>query len=144
MMRRPRGSNIVYIRIAVSRSVHTRNHTQFIRRCHPRAIKSASQAILSRMQLTLHATHRTPLRASRLVQAFSDCLAGAKLKCSVPAPYEGVRGSIFARPCIIMIHISYRVHPPRSFVAGPQDWNRARRYYRGRCCCSCGRRRRRA
>ena len=31
-----------------------------IRRCHPYARKSASQAVLSRMQLTLHATRRTP------------------------------------------------------------------------------------
>ena len=33
---------------------------QLIGRCHPYARKSASQALLSRMQLTLHATRRTP------------------------------------------------------------------------------------
>ena len=44
---------------------------QLIRRCHPYARKSASQAVLSRMQLTLHATRRTPHGASRLVQAMS-------------------------------------------------------------------------
>ena len=36
--------------------------------------KSASQAVLSRMQLILHATRRTPHGASRLVQAI--CLVG--------------------------------------------------------------------
>ena len=44
---------------------------QFVRRCHPYARKSASQALLSRMQLTLHATRRTPHGASRLVLAMS-------------------------------------------------------------------------
>ena len=42
-----------------------------IRRCHPYARKSASQAVLTKMQLTLHATRRTPHGASRLVQAMS-------------------------------------------------------------------------
>ena len=44
---------------------------QFIRRCHPYERKSASQAVLSRMQLTLHATRQTPRGASRLVLAIS-------------------------------------------------------------------------
>ena len=38
---------------------------------NPYARKSASQAVLSRMQLTLHATRRTPHGASRLVLAMS-------------------------------------------------------------------------
>ena len=42
--------------------------------CHPYAKKSASQADLS-MQVTLHATRRTPYGASRLVQAMSFCSA---------------------------------------------------------------------
>ena len=42
---------------------------KLIRRCHPYARKSASQAILSRMQLTYHATRRIPHGASRLVLA---------------------------------------------------------------------------
>ena len=37
--------------------------------CHPCARTSASQAVLSWMQLTLHATRRTPHGASRLVLA---------------------------------------------------------------------------
>ena len=53
--------------IAVSGSGHT--GTQTIRRCHPYARKSASQAALSRMQLTVHATRRTPHGTSRLVLA---------------------------------------------------------------------------
>ena len=46
-------------------------HPQFIRRCHPCTRKSHSQAVLSRMQLTLHETRRTPHGASRLVLAMS-------------------------------------------------------------------------
>ena len=42
-----------------------------IRRCHPYARKSVSQAIRSKMQLTLHATRPTPHGASRLMQAMS-------------------------------------------------------------------------
>ena len=45
--------------------------SQFVRRCHPYARKSISQAVLSRMQLTLHATRRIPHGASRLVLAMS-------------------------------------------------------------------------
>ena len=56
---------------AVSESGLDRKANQFIRRCHPYARKSASQAVLSRMQLTLHATRRTPHGASRLVLAMS-------------------------------------------------------------------------
>ena len=37
----------------------------------PSTCKSASQAVHTRMQCTLHATHRTPHCASRLVQAMS-------------------------------------------------------------------------
>ena len=44
---------------------------QFIRRCHPHARKSAWRAVLSRMQLTHHATRRTSHGASRLVQVMS-------------------------------------------------------------------------
>ena len=40
-------------------------------RCHPYARKSASRATLRRMQLTLHATRRTPHGASCLVLAMS-------------------------------------------------------------------------
>ena len=49
-----------------------RKANQSIRRCHPYdARKSASQAVLSSMQLTLHAPRRTPHTASRLVLAMS-------------------------------------------------------------------------
>ena len=43
----------------------------FIRRCHPCARKSTSQAVLGKMQLTLHATRQTPHGALRLVHAMS-------------------------------------------------------------------------
>ena len=42
-----------------------------IRRCHLYARKSASQAVLRRIQLTLRATRRAPHGASRVVQAMS-------------------------------------------------------------------------
>ena len=44
---------------------------QFIRRCNPYATTSASQVVLSGMQLTIHATRRTPHGASRLVLEMS-------------------------------------------------------------------------
>ena len=44
---------------------------QFIKRCYPCARKSASKAVFSRIQFTLHATRPTPHGASRLVQAVS-------------------------------------------------------------------------
>ena len=44
---------------------------KFIRRCHPFARKSASRAVLRRMQLILHATRRTPHGASCLVLSMS-------------------------------------------------------------------------
>ena len=51
---------------------HTpRKTNQLFRRCHPYARKSASQAVLRRTQLTLHATRRTPHGDSRLVLAVS-------------------------------------------------------------------------
>ena len=59
------------IPIAVSESGHTRKQNRFIGRCHPYARKSASQAVLGRMRLTVHATRRTPHGASRLVLAVS-------------------------------------------------------------------------
>ena len=46
--------------------------------------KSSPQASLSRMQLTLHANHRTTHGASRLVRAMS-CLVGESPACCVPA-----------------------------------------------------------
>ena len=73
MVRHPRGSHYIVC-------VHTHrclwnwpNHktNQFIRRCHPYARKSASKAVLGRMQLNLHATRPTHRGASRLVQAMS-------------------------------------------------------------------------
>ena len=65
-------------------------------------LKSASHAVHSSMQVTLHATHRKPHGASRLVQAlFIICLVGE----NVPRPgtVVGMRGSmvIRLRPCMI-------------------------------------------
>ena len=57
--------------IAISGNLPHQKLNQLIKCCHPYARKSASKAVLSRMQLTLHATRPTPHGASRLVQATS-------------------------------------------------------------------------
>ena len=57
--------------IAVSGSGHTGTQIKSFEAVIHMKIKSASQAALSRMQLTLHATRRTPHGASRLVLAIS-------------------------------------------------------------------------
>ena len=59
--------------IAVSGSGHTAKQIKSFDAV-PYAKKSASQAVLSRMQLTLQATRRTPHGASRLVLAMSAWL----------------------------------------------------------------------
>ena len=60
-----------WIRFTRLTGCHPLNRNQLVRPCHPYAGKSDSQAVLSRMQLALHATRRTPHGASRLVQAMS-------------------------------------------------------------------------
>ena len=45
---------------------------------HIYARNSASKAVLSRAQLTLHANRSTPHGASRLVQAMSACIVGMR------------------------------------------------------------------
>ena len=68
MVRYPWGSYI--LTPLVSLEVATPEiKSKIIRRCHPYARKSASQAVLSRMQLTLHGTRRTYHGASPLVLA---------------------------------------------------------------------------
>ena len=57
--------------LELNRTSEKRIPIGFIRSCHPYARRSASQAVLSRMQLTLHETRRTPHGASRLVLAMS-------------------------------------------------------------------------
>ena len=68
--RRPRGSTP----IADPGSGHAGKKNESIRRCYLYARKSASQAVLSRMPLILHATRPTHHNASHLVQAMSACL----------------------------------------------------------------------
>ena len=70
IVRRPRGSYIV-TPLLTPGSGHTGKQINFFEHCHPYARKSASQAVLSRMQLSLHATHRKPHGASSLVLAMS-------------------------------------------------------------------------
>ena len=72
MVRHPRGGlhSTKYTHCCLWKVPHQKTN-RFIRRCHPYARKSASRAVLSRMQLTLHATRPTPHGASRLVLAMS-------------------------------------------------------------------------
>ena len=62
--------------------------------------KSASPAVLSRMQLTLHATRRTPHDASRLVQALSAWSMKTRVLCP---GIVGMRGSMVIRLRLCMI-----------------------------------------
>ena len=73
MVRHPLGSYIVNKPIAVSASGHTRmSINQLTRSSIPgRQENPPQKAVLSRMQLTLHATRPAPHSASRLVQAIS-------------------------------------------------------------------------
>ena len=96
-----------------------REEFQFIRRYHPYGGTSASQAVLSRMQLTLHATRRTPHGASLclvLYGASDVCLVGQTRRA--PSRIVGMRGSMVLRlpPCIIM-STSF------SFSYCPLRWN---------------------
>ena len=70
-----RGSYIVFTYftrpIGVPGSGHTGKQIYSFRRFHPYARKSASKAVLHRMQLSVHATRPTSQGASRLVQEMS-------------------------------------------------------------------------
>ena len=67
-VRHPRGSYIVssLLSLEVATPEFKLPHLKLSSIC-----KSTSQAVLSRMQLTLHANHQTPHSASRLVQSIS-------------------------------------------------------------------------
>ena len=82
--------------------------------------KSASQAVLSRMQLTLHATRRTPHGASGLAQAMSAWSAESR-----PAP------SRRCRDARVYIHSTTAMHdmstPPVSFDASLAQRDTAKR-----------------
>ena len=73
-----------------------RKTSQVIRRCHPCAKKSASQAILSRMQPILDTSRRTPHGASPL-RASNVCLVVEKPDVFRPFIPQS-RGSMFIRP----------------------------------------------
>ena len=77
-----------------------------IRRCHPSARKTASQAVvlflrsIGRMQLTLHATRTTPLGA--FAASCKQCLPGRGKPGVLRLGIGGVRGSMVIRlwPCM--------------------------------------------
>ena len=70
MVRHPRGSFIVYPLLSPEAAT-PKKQNQVLRRCRLYARKSASRAVLSRMQFTLHATRPTPHGASRSVLTMS-------------------------------------------------------------------------
>ena len=84
---------LLSIPIAGSGSGHTRkqpNSFEAVIHIHestPKVRTSSSQVVLSKMQLTIHATRRTPYGPSRLVHAMSTW-SGKNPTCSVPALYE--------------------------------------------------------
>ena len=68
MERHPRGSFVVYPLLSLEVAAP---ENESIRSTLSSTCKTASQAVLSRMQLTLHAARPTPHGASRLVRAMS-------------------------------------------------------------------------
>ena len=90
VVRHPRGSYIVYPLLSLEA---TTPQNKLIHWTLSSMYKSASKAVLSRMQLTHHATRPTPHGASRLVQATFASRVGENPACSVPAMQgcEGLR-----------------------------------------------------
>ena len=86
---------------------------QLIRRCHPYARNSASHAVLSRMQLALHATRRTPHGASRLVLAMPAW--SVKTRRAPPRHCKDAR--LYCHTATA-IHDMSTHHPPRARSGG--------------------------
>ena len=101
----------IHTHCCLSKRPHQKTN-QFIGRCHPYARKSTSKAVLSRMQLTLHATRPTPHGALLLVQPMS-----AWLGKTWRAPYRHCRGVRVYGHTITAMH-DMRT-PPASFDALP-------------------------
>ena len=98
MAKRPSQAINEYCPLSLQEVV-TPENKQSIGRCHPYSIKSASQAVPGRMQLSLHATRPTPHGASRLVQA----MPARSVKPDALRPgIIGMRGTmvIRLRPCM--------------------------------------------
>ena len=111
MVRHPRGSHIVYPLLSL-KSPHQKT-IQFIGRCHPYARKFASKAVLSRMQVTLHATRPTPHGASRLVQAMPAW--SVKTRRAPSGHYRDAR--VYGHTTTAMHNMS--PHPPALPVYSP-------------------------
>ena len=77
---RQSGRHLASPQLASGYAIHAQQSTH-------KVPKSASQAVLSRMQLTFHATRRTPPNTSRrfVLGASNVCLVGENPTCSVPA-----------------------------------------------------------
>ena len=87
MVGNPRGGYMVYpllpLQVATpQKQINSFDDVIHVEERPQKPPKSASQAVLSRMQLTFHATRRTPHGASRLVQS-NVCLVGEKSTCSI-------------------------------------------------------------
>ena len=117
-VRHPRGSYIIYPLLSLEAT--TPENPPPINSMLSSICKSASQAVLSRMQLTLHATRRTPHGASGLAQAMSAWSAESR-----PAP------SRRCRDARVYIHSTTAMHdmstPPVSFDASLAQRDTAKR-----------------
>ena len=84
---------------------------QCIRRCHPYARKSATQAVLSMMQLALHATRQMPHSASPLTLAMSTW----SLKTRIAPPRHCRDSRVYGHTTMAMHVNEYtpRRDPPR-------------------------------
>ena len=112
MVRHPRGTRQIIhsIPIVVSGSGHTRKQINSFDACHPYARESASEEVLSMMQLTPHATRPTPHCASRLVQAMSAWLVKTR---RAPSRYYRNAKSVYGHTTTAMHDNEYTAPPPR-------------------------------
>ena len=93
--------------IAASGSGHTGNYSQLIKAVVNMQVRLTSGA---RMQLTLHATRRTPHCVSRLVQATPA--TSVKARHAPSRHCRNVRGETYHYGHTTTAMHEYRVHPP--------------------------------
>ena len=113
-VRHPRGSYIVtpLLSLEVATPENKSIHSTLSSIC-----KSASKAVLSRMQLTLHATRRTPHGASRLVLAMSAWSVKTRR-----APSRHCRDArVYGHTTTAMHDNEYTPHTSRNFAQFSQS-----------------------
>ena len=106
--------------ITVPGSDPHRKANQFIRRCHLYARKSASQAVLSRMQLTHHATRRT-LHVSLRAWCLAMSVWSVKTPDVLRPGIVRMRGPTVTRlqACMIMSKLPLSNRPPCLLYTSP-------------------------